>query len=82
MTRSDINTEADYKACRMGNADKSGLLGRTAIPLPPSIVNPPPMPALGSRESRKVSLSQQSRQAHIGKHVSWNGMNGSYKWRH
>jgi len=32
MTRSDINAEADYKTCRMGNADKSGLLGRTAIP--------------------------------------------------
>ena len=59
----------------MGNADKSGLLGRTAIPLPPSIVNLPPMLALGSRESRKVtaiSLLQQSRQARIGKHVSWN----------
>jgi len=35
MTRSDINAEADYKTCRMGNADKSGLLGRTAIPPSP-----------------------------------------------
>jgi len=80
MTRSDINAEADYKTCRMGNADKSGLLGRTAIPPSPSIVNPPPMLALGSRESRKVtaiSLSQQS-----AKHILVSTSAGSYKWRH